>query len=939
MIDDERVAAIATEWNWIDPKALTQWRLHQNVQQRQGQSGLPLGQWLVFRKYLKEEQLRQIEEHIRCQDLATKQRVEHHGLAPEVRQWLENEEQRHLRLSETMTNSQMDQVIDSHPGSSHIFQPLSEVLNTQSEENLGQIKNDNEGWLETSSSASALTEAIPPRRANLEQDQDDSGTWLKHGNDSAAISEGMPDSFVGQIIELQQTTDADSNTPTQLATSSELPFFETEQTSFGRYFIYELIGRGGMGSVYRAEDTRLHRIVALKILNEGALAQQGQKRIWREAQLLALLEHPNIVKIYDTGIERGRHYLAMEFIDGIGLQEVLRKKTALSRLLTILAKIVRAMHYAHNNGIIHRDLKPSNIMVTHNDEPKIMDFGLAKNLLESEKLSKSGLVIGTLSYMSPEQAQGQIKNVDIQSDIYSLGAILYQMLTARPPFLGKTAFDMIHQIMTREPLPPSRLNFRISRDLEAICLKALEKEKARRYHNAGQMASDLELYLQGKAVSAQPATLTWRSWKAIRRHRLLFVVTGLIVIVFVLLLIYFGYQMQQNQLQLQAQASKARKSEAQARLNLAVAYLALARTSIAAGNFSGAESYCRQAQEILAKGPISPWAYTAGDLARYQIVPHLGRARYTLDCAQQRQLQLDSRQLLIAISPDNRRAAYAISSFLLLHELGQAQVHILAKPAKITRRIRGVCFNDDGALVAGFSNNYLYIFDTTRRCQLMTIRGQDIFFARFHPRRELLAVGDANGVAFYMIRHRSGQAGYQRVGELSYQQCLAFSTPGDLLAGATGKRIQLYRWQKNAPHPLASFELDNQVTTLHILADKQLLAVVTNQGRFVLFAYNKTQDNIVYSHKLNLATTIIQIGYRRQDNLYWLRTAAADVLALRTSPLVPAGPEGGIQQNSNFYPLTICPGHPKTSSAISANCRYVVFVNAAWKISFFDLGF
>jgi WD40 repeat protein/predicted Ser/Thr protein kinase len=288
---------------------------------------------------------------------------------------------------------------------------------------------------------------------------------------------------------------------------------------FGRYRIIQRLGGGGMGEVYQVYDPQLDRVVALKLL--AGTMSQDDARFWIEAKATAKLRHPAIVALYDMGQEEGRSYFTMEFIEGLSFKDFLQTKPAPGwrQIIEILAKICDAVHYAHGQGIIHRDLKPSNIMVKKDAEPKIMDFGVAK-LTRSRQgdLTRTGQVIGTPAYMSPEQAEG--KTVDVRSDVYSLGATLYEALTRRAPFQGETTHNILYQIFHCDPVAPRILNLEIPPELEAICLKSLEKNPSARYTDAQSMAQDLRNFLDYRPVQARPPTTLSKLRKFMHRNRL-----------------------------------------------------------------------------------------------------------------------------------------------------------------------------------------------------------------------------------------------------------------------------------------------------------------------------------------------------------------------------------------------------------------------------------
>jgi serine/threonine-protein kinase len=286
------------------------------------------------------------------------------------------------------------------------------------------------------------------------------------------------------------------------------------------YEVQEELGRGGMGVVYRAWDRRLNRPVALKVLLAGAYARpEERERFRREAESEAGLRHPNIVQIYDVGDLDGRPYFTMEFVEGDSLAARLAgapmPPCEAAALVETLADAVQA---AHNGGVIHRDLKPANVLLTADGTPKVTDFGLARRLDGGEGLTQTGAVLGTPSYMAPEQAQGDSDSIGPAADVYALGAILYEALTGRPPFRAKTAAETVRQVIEDEPVPPSRCNARLARDLETICLKCLSKEPRARYLSAAALADDLRRFRRGEAITARPPGRAERLTRWLRRR-------------------------------------------------------------------------------------------------------------------------------------------------------------------------------------------------------------------------------------------------------------------------------------------------------------------------------------------------------------------------------------------------------------------------------------
>ncbi|MGC8814828.1 MAG: serine/threonine-protein kinase, partial [bacterium] len=262
-----------------------------------------------------------------------------------------------------------------------------------------------------------------------------------------------------------------------------------------RYRIIKKLGQGGMGEVYKATDTILDRIVAIKIVYSNLLKKQEfLQRFLREAKITASLDHINIVKVFDLLIDNNNYYLIMEFIDGISLRNYLenRKQIDIINELDLFLQILDGIEYAHNKNIVHRDLKPENIMLTKDGIIKITDFGLAF-ALGSHSLTNPGTLMGTLGYLSPEQAQGI--DVDFLTDIYSLGVILYELLTGNLPIIDTNAAAMIYKILNEKPTLPSKYNPQIDKELENIILKAIEKNKNKRYKNTSEFKNTIINYL------------------------------------------------------------------------------------------------------------------------------------------------------------------------------------------------------------------------------------------------------------------------------------------------------------------------------------------------------------------------------------------------------------------------------------------------------------
>jgi len=351
------------------------------------------------------------------------------------------------------------------------------------------------------------------------------------------------------------------------------------------YEILGVLGRGGMGVVYKARQSGLNRVVALKMVLAGAHAGQHQlARFQAEAEAVAKLDHPNIVHIYEIGENEGLPFFSLEFVQGGSLSEAIAgKPRPPSQAAELLEQLALAMDLAHRHGIIHRDLKSANVLLTPEGTPKITDFGLAKSLESDTELTATGTLMGTPSYMSPEQARGDTRAIGTLSDLYSLGAILYELLTGRPPFLAPSMLEVLYQVRNQEPVPPRHLQPRVPKDLETICLKCLQKEPEKRYADCKELAEDLHRFRTGEAIRARPVGKLERAWRWCRRNPRTAVLSsaiGLLLCAFVVSLAVVGVRLNRD-----------REAVAQTR-QVATERIEQAESAIRGGNY-------RRAQELL----------------------------------------------------------------------------------------------------------------------------------------------------------------------------------------------------------------------------------------------------------------------------------------------------------------------------------------------------
>jgi tRNA A-37 threonylcarbamoyl transferase component Bud32/tetratricopeptide (TPR) repeat protein len=375
-------------------------------------------------------------------------------------------------------------------------------------------------------SSAALIETMQVPASTLA----DSGTGGSAGRGDSAFVETVPSLPGGSGSQLAQTLSQGTSgqpsaaglafevtapsEPPPAAASRRDPLGKGEKVRYiGDYVTISVLGQGGMGFVYKARQISLNRLVALKMIRNAEFASDDAlRRFQNEAEAVAKLDHPGIVPIYEVGIFEDQRYFSMKLVEGQGALDKLLEKLSKSpkEAARVVAEVADAVHHAHQRGILHRDLKPANILIDAQNHPHVTDFGLAKKIEEDVGLTVTGAVMGTPSYMSPEQAAGRTGQITTASDVYGLGAILYACLTGRAPFVGDSVVDTLERVRNNPPLQPTRVNTKLPRDLEVICLKCLEKEPRHRYPTAQAVADDLNRWLRGEPIAARPVSAATR---------------------------------------------------------------------------------------------------------------------------------------------------------------------------------------------------------------------------------------------------------------------------------------------------------------------------------------------------------------------------------------------------------------------------------------------
>jgi WD40 repeat protein len=554
-----------------------------------------------------------------------------------------------------------------------------------------------------------------------------------------------------QLLEPQPNANVDPAEALTLAPGEQPASTRKFIRYFGDYELLEEIARGGMGVVYKARQVSLNRIVAVKMILAGQFASpEDVQRFHREAEAAANLDHPNIVPIYEVGEHEGQHYFSMKLIEGGSLAQRLSadewyaSKTEQRKAAELLTTVARAVHHAHQRGVLHRDLKPGNILIDPQGTPYVTDFGLAKRVEADARQTRTGAIVGTPSYMAPEQARSE-KVPSTAVDVYSLGAVLYEMLTGRPPFKAETPLDTVLQVLDREPEPPQKVNPQIDRDLDTICLKCLEKDSGKRYGSAEAVAEELERWLNGEPILARPIGRMERTWRWCRRNpavaSLLAAVAATVLLGTAISCIFA--------IQANANAKRADEKATEAETNAALATENAQRADQKAGEAennarlarTNEQQALRQKHDAEQQRDRADWLLYAQQIALAQSEwegSNLDRAREILNGCRRdfrgwehahllyllnrKRRVLDEQQLAsylaVAISPDGKRIVTCYGGRLQIMDTASGQKTLSNDNGIVSH----VSFSPDGKLVLGDGPAHVIIWDPSTGKKNLTIK-------------------------------------------------------------------------------------------------------------------------------------------------------------------------------------------------------------------------
>ena len=591
---------------------------------------------------------------------------------------------------------------------------------------------------------------------------------------------------------------------------------------FGDYELLEEIARGGMGVVWRARQVSLNRPVAVKMILAGQLASEAEvKRFLTEAEAAANLDHPNIVPIYEVGQHEGQHYFSMRLVEGQTLAKHVATFVHDHRAAAqIVATVARAVHYAHQRGILHRDLKPANILLDPRGQPHVTDFGLAKRIESGSDLTHSGAVLGTPSYMAPEQATGGSKQLTTAADVYALGAILYHLVTSRPPFRAETPLETLRQVVEQAPERPTLINRRIDRELETICLKCLEKDPKRRYGSAEALAEDLERWLRNEPVQARPSTRWRRTLKWIRRKPAIAALLAAI-----LLVVGFG-------------ALGILRQWVRTEYSLYLNRVALAERYRAANNLQGASALLKACARLFRD---FEWHYVKSLLNQHLLALGTDSADlYDVKFSPDGQLIVAASGRISRETLEVIQTGRGVSTWSRTKPVAGGQLNVWDAATGDRLRIldghgghiTSLAFSSDGTWVASASvDNTIVLWNMQNGKSIATLRGHDKAISKvvFHPDGRCISASNEEGTIKFW--NASSGAELLNIHEEGLQ-AIALSPDGRQLAVVSDK-LRL-RDARNGQVVVTLRDSPQRATSIAFSPDGQAVAISDREGRILL---------------------------------------------------------------------------------------------------------
>jgi WD40 repeat protein len=619
---------------------------------------------------------------------------------------------------------------------------------------------------------------------------------------------------------------------------------------FGDYELLSEIARGGMGVVYRARQVSLNRLVAVKMLLFGEFSSdESMKRFRTESQAAASLRHPNIVAIHEVGDHEGQPYFSMDLIEGQSLGALVRDKPLPAhQAARYVLTIARAVHYAHQRGVLHRDLKPSNVLVDQHDEPHVTDFGLAKRLpstldaaLKSMDLTRTGQTLGSPNYMPPEQASPKPDSVGVHSDVYSIGAILYHLLTGRPPFLAETLEATLLQLINTEPVAPRLLNSGTPRDLETICLKCLSKEPGRRYASAALLAEDLERWTDREPILARPVGVPEKVWRWCRRHPAVAALAGTVVV----LLTVLGVSSTVAALRLERSAKQTTEK-------LWESYLAQAR----AGRLSGVPGRRFESLEVIKKAA----AIRPSSELRNEAIACL--ALLDVRVAKQWGLPHWTEGDNIQFGPRLDRYSFETPEGDVSIRQVKDDLEIGLVPTRVLQGFWTTGFSPDSRYLAILGKQGRnYVWDTVQH-EWAWDSLPAVAEICFGPRRDTFANAEEDGtVSLYSLGTR------QKIGQVHIR-----SKPGGRMAfDPEGLRLACYKqaeraievWKIESEKMFLSVPFPTFCSDVKWSADGRFLAVASGECAYVLDSQSGKQVTVLKGHQM----TLTRLAFNHADDV------------------------------------------------------------------------